>query len=63
MGEKLAPGEIKKDSLEVTTAKSVVTLFIAIEQLSRARNPELASQLALQRNLLTDAINSAVQEE
>ena len=51
-----------KGSLEVTTAKAVVTLFIALERLFKARNPELAIQLSLQRNELDAAINDVVQE-
>lgn len=51
-----------KGSLEVTTAKAVVTLFIALERLFKARNPELAIQLSLQRNEIDAAINDVVQE-
>lgn len=52
-----------KVSLEVTTAKAVVTLFIALERLFKARNPELAIQLSLQRNEIEVAINDVAQQE
>lgn len=52
-----------KVSLEVTTAKAVVTLFIALERLFKARNLELAMQLSLQRNEVEAAINDVVQQE
>ena len=52
-----------KVSLEVTTAKAVVTLFIALERLFKARNPELAIQLSLQRNEIEVTINDVAQQE
>lgn len=54
--------ENKTVSLEATTAKTVVALFIAVERFIRACNPEGAAKLAAQRIELETAIN-LVEEE
>lgn len=48
-----------RESLEVITAKSVVALFYASEQLCKARDPEQAVKLAKMRAELETAIGGA----
>lgn len=48
--------EMKQEPLEAITARSVVALFYAVEQLVRARNPEVAGLLSERRGALESAI-------